>query len=149
MAILMPPPFSMQHHTFLRSYKQTQKGNLLGTGPREVVGAHKNGFVFPVKVTIEKTIGADGYTGVFFEVRLFCAPSYQKNGRSSILLKSPTTQNSYVMLCLCVSLQVHEDPNAGIAWTSGAGQLYCVSKGFLALLGYSFQDLKRSIQAIG
>ena len=72
-AMLMPPPFSMQHHTFLRSYKQTQKGNLLGTGPREVIGAHKNGFVFPVKVTIEKSIGADGYTGVFFEVGLFIA----------------------------------------------------------------------------
>ena len=73
-AMLMPPPFSMQHHTFLRSYKQTQKGNLLGTGPREVVGAHKNGFVFPVKVTIEKTIGADGYTGVFFEVSFVLCP---------------------------------------------------------------------------
>lgn len=70
-AMLMPPPFSMQHHTFLRSYKQTQKGNLLGTGPREVIGAHKNGYVFPVKVTIEKSIGADGYTGVFSEVSHF------------------------------------------------------------------------------
>lgn len=67
-AMMMPPPFSMQHHTFLRSYKQTQKGNLLGTGPREVIGAHRDGYVFPVKVTIEKSVGADGYTGVFHEV---------------------------------------------------------------------------------
>ena len=72
-AMLMPPPFSMQHHTFLRSYKQTQKGNLLGTGPREVIGAHKNGYVFPVKITIEKSVGADGYTGVFHEVGFFFA----------------------------------------------------------------------------
>lgn len=69
-AMLMPPPFSMQHHSFLRSYKQTQKGNLLGTGPREVIGAHKEGYVFPVKVTVEKSVGADGYTGVFYEVSL-------------------------------------------------------------------------------
>ena len=53
------------------------------------------------------------------------------------------------MLRVCVSMQVHEDPKAGIAWTSGEGQLYCVNKGFMALLGYSYQDLKRSIQAIG
>ena len=67
-AMLMPPPFSMQHHTFLRSYKQTQKGNLLGTGPREVIALHKDGYVFPVKVAIEKSVGAEGYTGVFHEV---------------------------------------------------------------------------------
>ena len=67
-AMLMPPPFSMQHHTFLRSYKQTQKGNLLGTGPREVIALHKEGYVFPVKVTIEKSVATEGYTGVFHEV---------------------------------------------------------------------------------
>ena len=67
-AMLMPPPFSMQHHTFLRSYKQTQKGNLLGTGPREVIALHKAGYVFPVKVAIEKSVSAEGYTGVFHEV---------------------------------------------------------------------------------
>ena len=48
-----------------------------------------------------------------------------------------------------VLLQVLEDPKAGIAWTSGEGQLYCVSKGFMSLLGYSFHDLRRNIQAIG
>ncbi|DBA94392.1 TPA: hypothetical protein ACH3X1_001997 [Trebouxia sp. C0004] len=110
-AMLMPPPFSMQHHTFLRSYKQTQKGNLLGTGPREVIALHKDGYVFPVKVVIEKSVDAEGYTGVFHEVQ--------------------------------------EDPRAGIAWVSGEGQLYCVSKGFMALLGYSFHDMRRNIQSIG
>ena len=67
-AMLMPPPFSMQHHTFLRSYKQTQKGNLLGTGPREVIALHREGYVFPVKIIIEKSVGAEGYTGVIIEV---------------------------------------------------------------------------------
>ena len=70
-AMLMPPPFSMQHHSFLRSYKQTQKANLLGTGPREVIALHKEGYVFPVKVTIEKSTGAEGYTGVFYEVVVY------------------------------------------------------------------------------
>ena len=46
-------------------------------------------------------------------------------------------------------MQVQEDPRAGIAWVSGEGQLYCVSKGFMALLGYSFRDMQRKIQAIG
>ena len=48
-----------------------------------------------------------------------------------------------------MSIQVQEDPRAGIAWVSGEGQLYCVSKGFMALLGYSFRDMQRKIQAIG
>ncbi|KAL0024133.1 hypothetical protein WJX77_000863 [Trebouxia sp. C0004] len=43
---------------------------------------------------------------------------------------------------------VQEDPRAGIAWVSGEGQLYCVSKGFMALLGYSFHDMRRNIQSI-
>lgn len=85
-AMLMPPPFSLQHHAFLRSYKQTQKGNLLGTGPREVIGAHKNGFVFPVKVTIEKSAGTDGYTGVFHEVGLFSAPCLADEAHIDILM---------------------------------------------------------------
>ena len=52
--------------------------------------------------------------------------------------------------CLDLSIfQVHEDPRAGIAWVSGEGQLYCVSKGFMALLGYSFQDMRTTIQSIG
>ena len=71
-AMLMPPPFSMQHHNFLRSFKQTQKGVLLGSGPRDVIGLHKNGFVFPVKLSIEKSASAEGYTGVFHEVSPRC-----------------------------------------------------------------------------
>ena len=78
-ATLMPPPFSMQHHTFLRSYKQTQKANLLGTGPREVIALHKDGYVFPVKVTIEKSVGAEGYTGVFYEVSFCSTVSFNHN----------------------------------------------------------------------
>ena len=66
--MLMPPPFSMQHHAFLRSFKQTQKGVLLGSGPREVIGLHKDGFVFPTKIAIDKSAGTEGYTGVFHEV---------------------------------------------------------------------------------
>ncbi len=77
-ATLMPPPFSMQHHAFLRSYKQTQKGNLLGTGPREVIALHKDGYVFPVKVTIEKSIGAEGYTGIFHEVSFVLAMCHNR-----------------------------------------------------------------------
>ena len=48
-----------------------------------------------------------------------------------------------------VCLQTQEDPRAGIAWVSGEGQVYCVSKGFMTLMGYSFQDLRRNIQSIG
>ena len=108
-AMLMPPPFSMQHHTFLRSYKQMQKGNLLGTGPREVIGAHKDGYVFPVKVTIEKSVGADGYTGVFYEVSFvvlalvkeFCIDSDWLMFR--LILKSSLTRLGW-QLIVCVML---------------------------------------------
>ena len=85
-AMLMPPPFSMQHHTFLRSYKQTQKANLLGTGPREVIALHKDGYVFPVKVTIEKSVGAEGYTGVFYEVSFYNIASFNQSQSCWVLL---------------------------------------------------------------
>ncbi len=140
-AMLMPPPFSMQHHTFLRSYKQTQKGNLLGTGPREVIALHKAGYVFPVKVAIENSVSAEGYTGVFHEVG---SPHWLCQDTSYISY----TVNFGNFLDLCI-FQVQEDPRAGIAWVSGEGQLYCVSKGFMALLGYSFQDMRKTIQSIG
>ena len=45
--------------------------------------------------------------------------------------------------------QVQEDPHASIAWVSGEGQLYCVSKGFMALMGYAFHDMRISIQTLG
>lgn len=72
--MLMPAPFSMQHHNFLRRFKQTQKGVLLGSGPREVIGLHKDGFVFPTKIAIDESAGAEGYTGVFHEASVvgFC-----------------------------------------------------------------------------
>ncbi len=140
-AMLMPPPFSMQHHTFLRSYKQTQKGNLLGTGPREVIALHKAGYVFPVKVAIEKSVSAEGYTGVFHEVSSLA--SFVKTQATSDYMVSV---DSFLTLGI---FQVQEDPRAGIAWVSGEGQLYCVSKGFMALLGYSFQDMRKTIQSIG
>ena len=47
------------------------------------------------------------------------------------------------------TMQVSEDPHAGIAWVSGEGQMYCISQGFAALLGYSFQDLRRNLQSLG
>lgn len=144
-AMLMPPPFSMQHHTFLRSYKQTQKGNLLGTGPREVIALHKEGYVFPVKVTIEKSVATEGYTGVFHEVGLPCSHA----PKEFLKLVCCDTHSLPDLTMLSLTVQVQEDPRAGIAWVSGEGQLYCVSKGFMALMGYSFHDMRRNIQSIG
>ena len=51
-----------------------------------------------------------------------------------------------VVVC---NMQVSEDPHAGIAWVSGEGQVYCISQGFAALLGYSFQDLRHNLQSLG
>lgn len=75
-----------------------------------------------------------------------CSQVLQLTVRLPVLLHIKTWQHHMAVL-LC--LQVAEDPHAGIAWVSGEGQVYCISKGFAALLGYTFQDLRRNIQTLG
>ena len=52
-SMLMPPPFSQMHNSFLRSYAETGVGNIINT-TREVQGLHQDRYSFPIKIAVTK-----------------------------------------------------------------------------------------------
>ena len=52
-SMLMPPPFSQMHNSFLRAYADSGVANILNT-TREVQGLHMDRYSFPVKIAITK-----------------------------------------------------------------------------------------------
>lgn len=50
--ILMAPEIAGKHDEYLRSYRHTGRGKILGVGSRELVGRRKDGTVFPVDIAI-------------------------------------------------------------------------------------------------
>lgn len=55
--MLMPQPFSGRHDQFLANYQNTGKAKILDT-QREVLGQHKENFVFPIRITVTRSSGA-------------------------------------------------------------------------------------------
>lgn len=55
-SILMPQPFNQRHNGYLRNYVTTGKAKILDT-LREVVGIHKDMYVFPLKLAVTKVSG--------------------------------------------------------------------------------------------
>jgi PAS domain S-box-containing protein len=60
---LMPQPFSGRHNTYLRNYITTGKGKIIDSF-REVLGLHKDKYVFPTRVLVTKVSG-EGVDSVF------------------------------------------------------------------------------------
>lgn len=52
-SMLMPPPFSQMHNSFLRSYADSGVANILNT-TREVQGLHMDRYSFPIKIAVTK-----------------------------------------------------------------------------------------------
>lgn len=49
----MPEPFSRSHNQYLRNYRTTGKAKILNS-PREVVALHKEKYVFPIMLFVNK-----------------------------------------------------------------------------------------------
>lgn len=64
--MLMPQPFSGRHDQFLANYQNTGKAKILDS-EREVLGQHKENFVFPIKITVTRSSGA-GADSIFMGV---------------------------------------------------------------------------------
>lgn len=65
-SMLIPQPFSGRHNTYLRNYLTTGKAKILDT-VREVLGLHKERYVFPARIMVTKVSG-DGMDSVFMGV---------------------------------------------------------------------------------
>lgn len=67
--ILMPQPEKSQHDSYIRNYKQTGVGKIIGIG-REVTGARKDGSTFPFYLSISEVHLADRrvFTGFIHDI---------------------------------------------------------------------------------
>ena len=61
---LMPPPYREQHDANLRRYRETGRGNIIGTG-RVVVAQRKDGSTFPIELQVGEMVSGNErfYTG--------------------------------------------------------------------------------------
>jgi len=53
-SLLMPSPHRERHDDYLAEYCRTGQGRLIGHGPREVMGQHKDGHCVPIELAISK-----------------------------------------------------------------------------------------------
>lgn len=51
LSVLMPPPFSRDHHKYVDSYMDTARPKIIGIG-RDSLGKRKNGAVFPIHLSV-------------------------------------------------------------------------------------------------
>ncbi|RKP20020.1 hypothetical protein ROZALSC1DRAFT_28444 [Rozella allomycis CSF55] len=56
---LVPTPFKENHAKYMERYKKTREAKVIGK-KRELFGLHKNGYVFPISLTVTETKGPDG-----------------------------------------------------------------------------------------
>jgi PAS domain S-box-containing protein len=51
---LLAPPYSEQYEAYLNEYLTTGRSRVVGFGPREVIGQHKDGSTFPIDMSINE-----------------------------------------------------------------------------------------------
>ncbi len=70
-SVLMPEPYSGEHDGYIGNYLRTGKGKILGIGPREVMGVHKDGSRFPMELAIGQmdTGGKRIFIGIVRDIR--------------------------------------------------------------------------------
>lgn len=68
---LMPNTHSQHHDNYLKRYKETGKGHIIGIGPREVTSLRSDGSTFPMDLAISEIRQADGqvlYIGILRDI---------------------------------------------------------------------------------
>ncbi|GFR49210.1 hypothetical protein Agub_g11125, partial [Astrephomene gubernaculifera] len=73
-SLLMPPPFSQRHNSYLQRYAEGGEPRVLDT-VREVLGLHKERYVFPVTLCVTKMSGS-GADSIFLGVARPMVPNF-------------------------------------------------------------------------
>jgi diguanylate cyclase (GGDEF)-like protein/PAS domain S-box-containing protein len=71
-SILMPKPYSHEHDSYIEKYKETRVKKIIGMG-REVVAKHKDGNVFPIRLSVGEA-EVDGeliFVGIIHDISEF------------------------------------------------------------------------------
>ncbi len=68
-AMLMPDPHRQKHDQYMRTYRHTGQGKIIGTG-RETVGRRKDGSVFPIDLSVSEVPLSDRrlFTGIIRDI---------------------------------------------------------------------------------
>ena len=60
--ILMPKNYSDNHHSYIQNYLASRKPAKIGKGPVELIGKHKDGYEFPMEISVNELITKDTHT---------------------------------------------------------------------------------------
>ena len=68
-SMLMPDPYRREHDQYMRTYRHTGRGNIIGTG-REALGRRKDGTVFPIDLSVSEVPLSDRrlFTGIIRDI---------------------------------------------------------------------------------
>ena len=68
-SMLMPDPYRREHDQYMRTYRHTGRGKIIGTG-REALGRRKDGTVFPIDLSVSEVPLSDRrlFTGIIRDI---------------------------------------------------------------------------------
>ncbi len=69
-SLLMPPEIAANHSDHIRRYLATGEAKIVGQGPREVTGRHKDGHCFPVELSVSELVvgGRRVFSGILRDI---------------------------------------------------------------------------------
>lgn len=69
-SLLMPKEIGARHSDYIRRYLATGKAKIVGQGPREVTGRHKDGLCFPVELSVSELVvgGRRVFSGILRDI---------------------------------------------------------------------------------
>ena len=125
--ILMPEPFASGHDGYLRAYKTTGIPKIIGVGPREVVGRHKDGSAIPLEIAVgEARIGGE---------RIFVGALRDASERNRAAEALRLSEERY-------AAAFRVNPDCIVISRASDGTILDANDKCLEIMGYALEDLK-------